>query len=106
MSTSTHKATQLITLRQALRLVPRGGRKQLHLSTIYRWCSKGTRHGVKLRILLVGGTRFTTAEWLAEFFERATEAAGLVGQSPPPRSPSNRHRSHRAANDRLAASGW
>lgn len=52
----------------------RGGRA-LNLSTVHRWASRGLK-GIRLEIVQVGGTRFTTAEAVHRFFEM------LAGRDP------------------------
>ncbi len=69
-------AVEYLSLSQATRELP--GRP--HVSTLHRWRLSGVR-GVKLRTCLVGGRRFTTRDWLAEFID-ATSQAGGGGLSP------------------------
>ena len=47
---------------------------RVHPSTIQRWRLRGAR-GVKLETLLVGGTRYTSAEALSRFIFATTAAA-------------------------------
>lgn len=67
---------ELITLTAACKLLPARRRgKKPHVSTLYRWSSVGCR-GVVLEILQVGGTKCTSREALARFFQRLTEQCG------------------------------
>jgi hypothetical protein len=50
-------------------LPPRRGGKKPHVSCIYRWTTAGCR-GEILESIQVGGTRCTSREALARFFER------------------------------------
>ncbi len=71
----------VITLAEAARLIParRRGRKT-HVSCIYRWTTAGCR-GVVLESVQVGGTRCTSREALARFFERLTSRAAPATRS-------------------------
>jgi hypothetical protein len=53
-------------------LPPLRNDKPINLATLYRWTNKGCG-GVKLRYTMVGTTRCTTLEWLAEFINRPTD---------------------------------
>ncbi|MFO0957085.1 MAG: DUF1580 domain-containing protein [Isosphaeraceae bacterium] len=65
----------LISFRDAAREVPRRGRgRKCNTSTIYRWATAGCR-GVTLEWVQIGGSRFTSMEAMARFFERLTVAA-------------------------------
>ena len=44
------------------------------VSTVWRWSTRGCR-GVKLRTTLIGGQRFTTEKWVAEFLVRLNGGA-------------------------------
>lgn len=61
----------------ALTDVPRIIGRKVHLNTLHRWAIRGVR-GHKLRTRLIGGRRFTTASWVAEFL------AAINGEKPPP----------------------
>jgi len=64
----------LISLSQAAKLLPRRRRgKKPHVSCLYRWTTAGCR-GVILESIQVGGTRCTSKEALARFFEALTYA--------------------------------
>ena len=60
---------QLITLADAAAMLPRrrAGRKP-HVSTIYRWASRGLK-GIVLETLVVGGTTCTSVDALQRFFD-------------------------------------
>ena len=47
--------------------------KRLNLSTVYRWTNRGIA-GVRLETVLVGGSRYTSAEALNRFFTQSTLA--------------------------------
>jgi len=62
----------LISLTEAARILPARRRgKKPHVSCIYRWTTAGCK-GVILESLQCGGTRVTSREALARFFERLT----------------------------------
>jgi hypothetical protein len=64
----------LVTLTAAAALLPhrRSGRPT-HPSTLFRWASMGLR-GAKLEIVQVGGTKCTSRQALARFFEKLSRA--------------------------------
>ena len=62
-------ASDYLTLAEAAQSLP--GR--VALSTLHRWRLKGVR-GRKLRTTLIGGRRYTTREWLADFVAPQDEA--------------------------------
>ena len=65
---------EYLTLAQAAKLIPgtRPG-KRIAIDTIWRWCRKGVRGGVRLKSTIIGGRRFTTRKWLMEFSEALGE---------------------------------
>ena len=73
----------LISLAEAAKYIPRGKRKRLHASTVYRWTTNGVR-GVVLESIQCGGTRYTSLEALDRFFKRLSQPASpqpIVGPS-------------------------
>jgi hypothetical protein len=86
-------AETLISLTEAARLLPRRRRgKRPHVSCLYRWTTTGCK-GVVLESIQVGGTRCTSKEALARFFQRLTYA----DPPEPTRSPTRRrHAAERA----------
>jgi hypothetical protein len=79
--------------------VRRGG-KRPHVSCLYRWTVSGCR-GVILESIQCGGTRCTSKEALARFFEALTYGAGR----PVVRSPIKRRRAVERAVDALEREG-
>jgi hypothetical protein len=67
---------ELLSLADAAKLLPRrrGGRK-VHIATLYRWTTTGCKD-IVLESTQVGGTRCTTKEALARFFQRLAEGSG------------------------------
>jgi hypothetical protein len=61
---------QLLTFSQAAKALP----NRPSVATIWRWATAGVR-GIKLESILVGGTRYTSAERLQEFCDNLTAAA-------------------------------
>ena len=91
----------LVSLADAARSLPsrRAGKKP-HVSCLYRWTTRGCK-GVILESIQVGGTRCTSREALARFFERLTYA-----DSPPPQpTPVQRLRAAAAADRELRREG-
>ena len=66
---------QVVSLSKGAKICPerRGGKKP-HISCLYRWTTTGCK-GIVLESLQVGGTRCTSHEALARFFNRLTAAA-------------------------------
>ena len=96
----------LISLSEAARDLPRRrAGKRPHLSCLYRWTTTGCK-GVVLESLQCGGTRITSSEALARFFEALTiQAEQPQSISPAPRQTHQRRRQIEAAEKRLAAAG-
>lgn len=71
----------LIPLTDAARLMPcrRGGRPT-HVSTLFRWTTRGLR-GIRLEYVQVGGTKCTSREALGRFFERLAAGGGSEPQA-------------------------
>jgi hypothetical protein len=92
---------QVISLTEAAKLLPRRRRgKRPTVSTLYRWAQVGCK-GVVLESIQVGGTRCTSREALARFFQRLTR-----GDSPAlPRSPARRRYAAAAAERELQREG-
>jgi hypothetical protein len=65
---------KLIRLGQVPDYLPnRMSGKKPHIACGYRWVQKGIK-GIKLEVLLAGGTMVTSVEALQRFFERCTAA--------------------------------
>ena len=63
---------QIVPLANAAAFCPRRrGGKKTHVSCLYRWTTTGCR-GVRLEFLQCGGTRCTSKEALARFFNNLT----------------------------------
>lgn len=64
----------LLSLREASRRLPsaRSG-KSVHVSTLYRWTTRGVR-GVRLETVRIGGTVFTSQEALQRFAAKLSSA--------------------------------
>jgi hypothetical protein len=93
----------LVSLADAAKLLPaRRGGKRPHVSCIYRWTVSGCK-GIQLESLQVGGTRCTSREALARFFERLT--AGNTGVPASIRTPAARERAIRKAEQELLDAG-
>ena len=80
---------QLLTLSQAARVRPHGrlGRPT-HLSTVYRWISRGVRGVagvVKLEGVRIGGSWYTSREALQRFAEALTNGSTETVRGDTPR---------------------
>lgn len=60
----------LISLSQATRELPH----RPHISTVWRWCTRGVR-GIRLETVVIAGRRFTSREALQRFTTASTVAA-------------------------------
>jgi uncharacterized protein DUF1580 len=92
----------LMTLAAAARTLPGRKGRGINPSTLWRWHVRGIR-GQRLETLMVGGTRYTSAQAIQRFFERATSAAD--GQSVPAATAAQRRRAMQAAEQELIAAG-
>ena len=66
-------AEELLELNKVPANLERRTGKRLNVSTVYRWINRGIA-GVKLETILIGGSRFTSAEALNRFFAQSTLA--------------------------------
>lgn len=80
---------------------PRSG-KRVALQAIYRWARRGVG-GVKLEVVVIGGTMATTVEALNRFVAECT--AAKLGTAPAPRTSKQRERAIAAAERELEAAG-
>lgn len=91
----------LLSLAEAAKTLPaRRAGKRPHVSCLYRWTTSGCK-GVVLESLQVGGTRCTSREALARFFERLT----YVDSPEAHRTPTRRRRAAEAASRALEREG-
>ncbi len=101
-------AEQVLALAQAAAEMPRRRRgRKTHVSTLYRWATRGCR-GVVLETIQVGATRCTSREALQRFYERLSSGQRPDegdDRRPPSRSPSRRLRDSEAAGRRLEELG-
>jgi hypothetical protein len=90
---------ELLTLAEAARLRPpgRNGRPQ-HISTVYRHALKGFR-GVRLEVVRLGGSLYTSRQALQRFAERLTAAS--VHGAPSQQSTTQRRQACEHAAERL-----
>jgi hypothetical protein len=94
----------LLSLSEAARLIPRRrAGKKCNIATIYRWTADGCK-GVKLESVQVGGSRCTSREAIARFFDALTSKAGVC-PTIPTRTQSQRDRASERAAKALAAAG-
>ena len=89
---------RLLTFSQAAKSLP----TRPSTATVWRWATRGVR-GITLESIMVGGTRYTSAERLQEFCENVTTAAGSGVHSPIRRR--NFERRAKAAEEECKAYG-
>jgi hypothetical protein len=73
-------AESLLTLSKAAGVLP----GQPHVSTLFRWATRGVR-GVKLETCLLGGRRYTSRQALQRFSSAATGATQRYDESRKPK---------------------
>jgi hypothetical protein len=72
---------EVISLSEAAAKCPKRRRgKETHVSCLYRWTKAGCR-GVVLESVQIGGTRCTSRQALARFFNRLTSTAAATASS-------------------------
>jgi hypothetical protein len=86
---------QLIPFNAAREAFPGG--KRLALQTVHRWRQKGVR-GTKLETILIGGSRFTSAEAIQRFI-----AAQNPTESPEPAITGSQRKTMAATANRILA---
>lgn len=67
---------QIVTLKEACKLLPRRNGRRMHVATVYRWSVAGVR-GVVLETIQVGGARCTSLEAIRRFCEELTYNTGV-----------------------------
>jgi hypothetical protein len=106
-SSSQSGAGEYLTLTEAARLIPgRRPGKRVSLGTLWRWCTKGLRQGIRLKSVLAGGQRCTTRQWVQDFIEAMTQVSQPAPADAPVvvRTPTQRQTaSERAAAELKAA---
>ena len=73
----------LLSYRDAAAFLPKRNGRRIHVSSLYRWATRGIR-GVILETLQVGGCRYTSKQALQRFSDRLTEARAVPERSDPP----------------------
>lgn len=102
--------SDLLTLSQAAKQLPRVNGRKVHTSTLWRWCRRGCK-GVKLQYYRIGRTIMTTESALQQFFTALAEVDAEQTDScnykprPKRRRPGNRQASIDNANDVLRSAG-
>lgn len=76
----------LVPVNEVPRLLPcRSTGKKIHISAIYRWAQRGIR-GVRLDVVRIGGTSYTSREALQRFAEGISSQPGHDDDTPTPRA--------------------
>ena len=57
----------LASLNVARGWLPRTHGKKISLDTLYRWCQKGLKNGVRLEAVKIGSRWYTTRKWVQDF---------------------------------------
>jgi hypothetical protein len=100
----------IINIHEAATLFPgRDGKKKLNFSTVWRWVLKGLRTNdgrlIRLEAVRLGGRWVTSREAIARFTEALTPKPDDDPPGPAPRTPAQRKRDLRTADEKLAAIG-
>lgn len=97
----------LIRLAEVPQHLPRKNGRLVNLATVHRWALRGIA-GRKLRVVVLGGAKHTSLNWLGEFIREVTEARGIATDPnvAAPRSPNKRRTESTAASTRLDRAGW
>ena len=91
----------LVPLRQVPNLLPKTSRgKRVHISTVYRWATRGVRGGVRLRTVKIGGTTYTSVRALREFSQERGRNDDHVSDKIPTRAAGKRTWGTRATRAR------
>jgi len=94
---------EFLTLTEATKLIP--GRKageRVSVGTVWRWCIRGIRNGIKLKSVMIGGQRCTTRLWLQDFIEAINPSLSSSSQmTATPRTPLQRERESERAKEEL-----
>jgi hypothetical protein len=112
ISTSTAHplmAETLISVSEAARSIPaHRGTGRCNPATVWRWITEGVRstsgERVRLESVRIGGRFVTSREALDRFIQRLSADAGVA--APAPRTPTQRQRSAKRADESLAKTGW
>jgi hypothetical protein len=88
---------QLLSIRDVSETLP----NRPHISTVWRWITRGIR-GVKLESTLIGGTRYTSHGALEQFF---ADSNAVGSGQPRRRRAGQRKKAVKKAKDALAKSG-
>ena len=102
--------SDLLTLSQAAKQLPRVNGRKVHTSTLWRWCRRGCK-GIKLQYYRIGRTIMTTEVALDQFFTALAKADAeqIDSSNYKPRHkrrrPGNRQASIDQANDVLRNAG-
>lgn len=103
-ATSSKGEVEYLPLSAAAKLLPgrRAGRR-ISIQTVWRWCTKGVRNGIRLRSVMIGGQRCTTREWIEEFIEAVSSATQPGEDVPNVRTPRQRRTASEQAAEELKA---
>lgn len=74
----------------------------ISLATEWRWLNRGVKGGVKLRSVCIGGRRYTTDAWWAEFIAACSAPSDSLSAAHL-QTPAARNRAHEQAERELDA---
>lgn len=106
MEAASKDVTAYITLTEATKVIPsRRSGKKISVQTVWRWCMRGVRSGIRLRSVMIGGQRCTTLQWIEEFIKMVSEAAEPANAAdlPCPRTTGKRQSASDRAMEELNA---
>jgi hypothetical protein len=79
-----HQDSDLVSLNVARDWLPRTRGRKISLDTLYRWCQKGLKNGVRLEAVKIGSRWYTTRKWVQDFVKAgkpSLEAGNPAGPS-------------------------
>ena len=94
----------LVTLDEAVKIIPPKNGKRIHKSTLYRWALRGVRGGIRLETVFYGGVRCTSREALQRFLDQINQRQ--PGERVLCRSPAQRQRDSHNAHLELKRRGF
>jgi hypothetical protein len=93
-----------VSLNVARTWLPRSNGRRISLDTLYRWCQKGLKNGVRLQAVKVGSRWFTCRRWVQEFVRAGNPNLNAATADTNLRTSPQRHRAANWAEKKLRES--
>ena len=88
----SHQDNDLVSLNVARGWLPRTHGNKISLDTLYRWCQKGLKNGVRLEAVKIGSRWYTTRKWVQDFVRAGKPNLTITDIPPKLRTTSQRDR--------------